>query len=343
MIRYIEDIACHILDIPELNKLRVEQNSFRVNKNDAIIRRRYFDSMNSFFEWYISYCATILKAKKYQDTQISEWVFRLDFKSKSHLKEYLIKTIYISRDYVEHLKNSVTETNVHRYASTVTSLEIDLEWLISVFEVECRKTTEKISLNSGRRKELSPTDIYSAARTLFDIEVFNSIEELYLRDLKPVVMFQIRQLLEVFGKNLLGYYSISDNEGNSVKKFTQIAWDFIKDEVKKPESRIELPFDIHMIVSINNWSNNFVHTTYIYSGYIQFFALKALSVLFVSKTKGIKVYNGQVVSKYNFADIKIKEYNSLKLDFENYLEKMMPNIVIDWMHVDSVGAYILSL
>lgn len=342
MIKYVKDIDNNILDIPELKQLRTVLHSFTKNKRDIALGKKYFESLIAFFDWYIDYTSKIIKGKAYADKQICECVFRPTFKLENQWKEYLLKSIYISKEYVEYLKSKITETNIHKYDHTITSIEIDLEWLIASYEVQYKKTTDKISLNSGRRKNLSPTDIYSAARTLFFIEEFDNIEDLYLRDLKPAVMFQIRQLLEIFGKNLLGYYSISDKDGNDVKKFTQIAWNFIKDEMKKPNSRIEFPFDIHMILSINSWSNSFVHTTYIYSSYIQFFALKTIKVLFASKTKGIKIYTGRTVSKFDIADIKITDYKSLKADFETTLKNRMPDIVVDWLETERVGAYIIS-
>jgi len=342
MIKYIKDIDNNILDIAELKQLRACQHTFSSSKSDIILKKKYYESVISFFDWYIDYCSKILNGKIYSDKQISECVFRADIDTEHKLKEYLLKSIYTSKEYVEYLKTKITETNIHKYDHTVTGLEIDLEWLIAHFEVHYRKSVTKISLNSGRRKNLSPTDIYSAARTLFFIEEFDHIEDLYLRDLKPAVMFQIRQLLEVFGRNLIGYYSILDKDGNIVKKFTQIAWDFIKEEIKQTTPRIEFPFDVHMILAINGWSNSFVHSTYIYSSYIQFFALKTIGVLFYSKTKGIKIFNGKTTTKFNCADIKINAYNSLKTDFENYLKSRMADISIEWMDSKDVGAYIIT-
>ncbi|MDN3692524.1 hypothetical protein QWZ06_09670 [Chryseobacterium tructae] len=205
-----------------------------------------------------------------------------------------------------------------------------------------------ISLKRWRRTDLSPTDIYSAARTLFFIEEFSNIEDLYLRDLKPNVMFQIRQLLEIFGKNIVGYYSITHNN-QPVKKFTQIAWDFIDEECKKDISRIKLPFEIKTITLLNSWANDFVHTTFLHNSYIQYFAIKMLNVLFSSSTstststKGITIYNGCKIEKYDIADITISNYNSLKDDFKNFLLTKKQGIEINWMPIDKVGAYILSV
>jgi hypothetical protein len=342
MIKYVKQIDNYILDIPELKQLRNDENSFSKNKTNIAIKKQYNQSTIAFFDWYINYCSSILNGRTYVDKQICECIFRSSFKSENQWKEYLLKSIYISKEYVEYLKTKITAINIHKYDHTITTLEIDLEWLIASFEVQYKKTTSKISLNSGRRKIMSPRDIYSAAKTLFFIEEFDNIEDLYLRDLKPAVMFQIRQLLEVFSKNLIGYYTIVDKDGYTVKKFTQIAWDFIKEENKNPNPRIEFPFDIHMILLINTWAQSFVHTTYIFNSYIQFFAIKTIRVLFYSKSKGIKIYTGRIQSKFDISEIKITNYNSLKIDFENYLKGRMPDILVEWMEVDQIGAYIIS-
>lgn len=341
MFKFVKEINDNVLDITELKQLRLNHYNFVTNKTDITCKENYFNSVIIFFDWYISYCKNIINEKTYPDKQICECLFRPIFKTEGQFIEYLIKSIYVSKDYVEHLKTSINVNNIHIFEHTLSSLDVDLEELIGNIEVTYKHSVGSIELNSGRRKNLSLRDIYSAARTLFFIEEFKGIEDLYLRDLKPFVMFQIRQLLEVFGKNIIGYYLIVDNEGNSIKKFTQVAWDFIKEEIKKPDSRIIFPFDPHMIMAINNWANNFVHTTYLYNSYIQYFALKVIHVLFAVKTEKIKIYNGKYCKKF-IADIKIINYNSLKLDFELYIRDKMSIAVVKWMNINEVDAYILS-
>lgn len=340
MIKYIQEEDINVLEIPQLNNLRLAKSEYTSKKSDSQLKYKYYQAVNDFFSWYFSYCNSIIK-KKYTDDKIAETLFILVAKNQQHWKEYLTKSVYVSKDYVEYLNSNITKDNISIYDHTLSGLVTDLEWLIANYEVNCNKLVSSISLNSWRRKDLNPTDIYSAARTLFFIEEFTNIEDLYLRDLKPNVMFQIRQLLEIFGKNLIGYYSITHNN-QPVKKFTQIAWEFINEECKKNTSRITLPFEIKTIVAINVWSNDFVHTTYLHSSHIQYFALKILKKLFSSTTNGITIYSGNNIQKYNIADITISNYNSLKDDFKNYLLNKMPGIDIDWMPVEKVGAYILS-
>lgn len=340
MIKHIKDEDINILDIPTLNNLHKAHYEYVKNKKGTQTNYNFYDTVKSFFDWYISYCDSNLK-KKYSNDNIAETIFLLKAKNKTHWQEYLKKSLYVSRDYVKHLNSKITKYNISIYEHTLSSLITDLEWLIAQHEVNCKKTVERISPSSGRRTDLTPTDIFSAARTLFFIEEFTDIGDLYLRDLKPAVMFQIRQLLEIFGKNILGYYSITYNN-QPVKKFTQIAWEFINDELKKNDSRIKLPFKIDVINSLNNWSNDFVHTTYLHNSYVQYFALKTLSVLFSSPTQGITIYNGKKIQKLDISDITISNYNSLKSDFKEYLLLRMTGIDLDWMPIDKVGAYILT-
>lgn len=343
MFRFNDELGGHILDIKELNDLRKSYFEYRRNKTDCEKEKKHFETIIVFFDWYLQYCTDIIKGRTLSDEKISQHIFREHISTEHQGKEYLTKSIYLSADYVRYLKSALTIEKLHRYDHTLIALEIDLEDLIINYEVHVRKTQPKVFLNSYRRKILTPRDIYSAARTLFRAEEFEDIKDLYLGDLKPVVMFQIRQLLEIYARNILGYYSITDLNDVIIKKFTQVAWEFIKEEVRREACRISFPFDIHMILSINTWSNHFVHSTYVYSSYIQHFALKALGVLFVPPTTHVTQFNGRRRTSYEFADIRIVNYNTLKSDFEHYLNSKMSNVKVQWMDESDVGAYIVSL
>lgn len=297
-----------------------------------------------FFDWYIGYVDSILKGKKYDNNKIAEIIFLDQLKNEQHFIEYLKKSLFVSKEYIEYLKKSIKIKYVHRYKEVISSLYCDLEWLIAKVEYYINKFSNEIVITSGRRPNLSTRDISSSINDLFFIEEYDKIDNLYLRDLKPVVMFQIRQLLEIYGKNLIGYNLILDGNGIPIKKFTQVAWEFIKKEVKKKNSRIELPFNIDMIMEINRWTNSFVHSTYIYSSYIQFFAINCIRDLF-KNTKIIELYNGKSEYCIEYGSIKIENYNSLKQDFEKYLNDKHKGgtIKIDWKDIDNVGAHIASL
>lgn len=284
-----------------------------------------------------------MKGKKYSKEIVAQVVLKDYFKGESHWKEYITKSLFLSKQYVEYLKAKILMKNLNAFEHTLSSLETDLEWLIIQSEIYLVKSIDKLANNSFRSHILTPTDLYSAARTLFRIEEFTKMEELYLRDLKPVVMFQIRQLLEVYGKNLIGYKAIIDKDNYPIKKFTQVAWEFVKYECKSKNPRIKLPFDVQMILDINKWANNFVHTTYLYNSYIQHFVLNAIGVLFTIAKNDVTIYSGKTSTRLDIAHIEIRNYNSLKKDFEKYLNDKRAGTFVEWKAVEKVGAYIISL
>jgi hypothetical protein len=97
------------------------------------------------------------------------------------------------------------------------------------------------------------------------------------------------------------------------------------------------------VLEVHRWAHTFVHTTYLYSSYLQFFALKVIEELFVIPKDGIKIYNGKYTRNSQFASIEIRRYKSLRRDFEQQLKKKIPGVSVQWMKYKDVGAYIISL
>lgn len=334
---------CNYIEIEELEKLKKSYDNFHSDKSNCKKKRTFFKDTKNFFDWYISYVDLILKGKKYDNDKIAEIIFLEQSKNEQHFIEYLRKSLFISKEYIEYLKNSIKNKYIHRYKEVISSLYCDLEWLIVKVESHINKYPNKIVITSGRRPYLNTYDIFSSINNLFFIEEYDKIDDLYLRDLKPVVMFQIRQLLEIYGKNLIGYNSILDKNSTPIKKFTQVAWEFIKIEVKNKNSRIEIPFDIDVIISLNKWTNSFVHSTYLDNDYIQFFAINCIRDLFKQGEKGV-FYNNMWHSNINYGAVKINDYESLRNDFEEYLNNKHSNtnFQIIWKELKDVGAHIIS-
>ena len=334
---------CNYIEIEELEKLKKSYDNFHSDKSNCKKKRTFFKDTKNFFDWYISYVDLILKGKKYDNDKIAEIIFLEQSKNEQHFIEYLRKSLFISKEYIEYLKNSIKNKYIHRYKEVISSLYCDLEWLIVKVESHINKYPNKIVITSGRRPYLNTYDIFSSINNLFFIEEYDKIDDLYLRDLKPVVMFQIRQLLEIYGKNLIGYNSILDKNSTPIKNFTKVDWEFIKIEVKNKNSRIEIPFDIDVIISLNKWTNSFVHSTYLDNDYIQFFAINCIRDLFKQGEKGV-FYNNMWHSNINYGAVKINDYESLRNDFEEYLNNKHSNtnFQIIWKELKDVGAHIIS-
>lgn len=339
--KYAPDDDTYFLSVPELTALRLASSEILSDKSDAATSA-YANATLDYLQWFLNYTEGELKGKVFTDHQLVPQLFITGKLKKSQLKEYYRTSLYVAARYIDHIRVGINAKSIMRYDHTLKSLGADLEWLIVHYEVLVKKTVPRAELSSGRRPYLSPSDILSATRELFFIEEREYISELYLRDIKPLVIFQIRQLIEVFGKNLLGYTEITDAHLMPVKKFTQIAWEFIELECKKADSRIELPFPITFVQTINKWSNNFVHTSYIFNSYVQFYAIQVLLLMFNGAGK-IRTYDEKKHSKYDISDIKIYRYNSLKSDFTDYLSSRLPGINVNWLPEKQVGAYIISL
>ena len=333
------------IEIKELGTLwKSYSDFFSLKKDLESSRKDFFDKCILFFDWYISYVENIIpKNSEYSSKEICDNIFTSYLKNDRQIEDYLKSHLFISKQYVEYLKSNIKLDNIHRYEHNLINLKTDLQEIITYWEFFSSKDTSKISLMGGRNHYLSVSDIYSSIKELFFIEESDRIEDLYLRDLKPVVMFQIRQLLEIYGKNLIGYDLILDKNGAPIKKFTQIAWRFIEKEVKNKKSRIEIPFDIDVIISLNKWTNTFVHTTYLDNDYIQFFAINCIKDLFEQGEKGV-FYDNIWHFNINYGAVKINNYESLRNDFEEYLNKKHSNtnFQIIWKELKNVGAHIIS-
>ncbi|PZR30053.1 MAG: hypothetical protein DI535_00710 [Citrobacter freundii] len=339
--KHLGEEDAYVLDVKEINNFR--NYHFKIiMKDEDISIETYCAALHDYFDWYLLYCDGILNGKEFKDEQVIPHIFRPEHKTLLQQKEFWAKSMYISREYVAYLKGRISASNIARYQHALSSLSIDLEELIIHYEVKCRRSITKGILTSGRYPFLRPTDIYYAARSLFYIEECADVTELYLRDLKPVVMFQIRQTLEVFAKNLIGYTAIIDPTGSVVKKFTQVAWEFIQHECQQASPRISFPFDLHTILPIHKWSNSFVHSTYIYSSFIQAYALKVLGRLFKPSDKPIKEFDGSSKIKLHVAAIQLSQYDSLRTDFGRFITDKMSGARVEWMDVKDVGAYIIS-
>jgi hypothetical protein len=142
------------------------------------------------------------------------------------------------------------------------------------------------------------------------------------------------------GKNVIGYEKIADASDCEIKKITQASWDFIKKKSAKSSWSITFPCQLSSIDKINNWANSFVHTTYFYNCYVRHFSITLINLLFKPVPKGVKIHTGSYIQSSLFGDIKIQSYETLKADFEQFINDKMPTAKVCWNNTDSVHAYI---
>lgn len=341
---------------PNTNKYYLsvsQQRNFRKYKETD---PQYFGALQTYLQWFCTYAVSIFGNTTYTEKQIIDLIFKIRSKEPSQVikRDIIKKHIYLYYQYIQELLQIIQPATAINYKHTIWRIDNDLESLVLLYEAyQSHIDLSLLELTSGVRSGLSSHDICCAAHDLFYIEDNKAINNLYLMDLKPTVTFQVRQMIELYGKRMLGFDTITSN-GSVAKQFTQVAWKFIKERNGCSNKwRIEMPFDLDSIVAINNWANGFTHSAQIDSPHLQYFALKTTEALFKPAAQRITIYNGHSKLSMMYSEVKIYGYNALKEDFENYLQpqykflfwsiKKKDKFKVIWADIENVDAYIMSL
>lgn len=343
---YNGDGIIYTLHFRELIELRKAIHDIDKKPIPFYKREKAIVKFKAFCEWFLDYSKDLTKGKTLSVDKIADMVFSTEEMKRTKFKQFLYKSLYAAIEYIKYLKNVVTDKNVCKFKDSIIDVFIDYEWLIMNIELYYKELSDdgdSVQLATGSRKNMNTMDMLNSLRQIYYIETLDKITDLYLRDLKPLMIFQIRQLLELLGKNIIGYDRITDEGGIEIKKFTQVSWDFIKKESGKKVWLITFPCQLSSIDKINNWANSFVHTTYFYNCYVRHFAIMLINQLFIPPEKHVKIYSGKDSFSLLFGDIRIQSYKIMRADFEEFIKEKMPTAQIHWNKVDTVHAYIESL
>ena len=330
------------MDIVELQTLDAAREKYKKSKTIAD-GDAYFQSIIGVLDWLIAYANDVFKGQKYDDEHLIPIVFvsEADIKKENAYKQYIRHCLYIAADYAETVKNNVFKRNhLDRYENLSYQIESDFEWLVARFE-SCFKGINDVTVMHGSAPDVMPRQILFAANNLYYLEDVPQVENLDFRNMKPYMMFHLRQLLELLGKNLIGYRNITDKNGHIVPKMTQVAWQFLDESSKSAKWSLQMPLQLNSVVKLSKWANSFVHTTRIYSIYLQFYALTVVSKLMKAPSSGVNTFFQHGHWSSNYGDFRIENYYWLKKDFERYVWDRGKNYV-EWKPLDKVGAYLLS-
>lgn len=332
------------MDIPALKKLlgrghKYEHDPKWVNKN------AYFKAYLSFLDWVIQYVnSEIGSTKKYTMDQLISVAYNTKKISNAQSIRQLDYFMYLCKQYAEKLKSQAKIKCVPNYIKSAWLFMYDVEELVSVYEYLKKKSTSVFpSPTMGVRNLITPMDLKFAANELTYLPEIDKLESLDFRDIQPCSIMIIRQAIELLGKNLIGYRSIEDVNGMIVKQMTQVAWSFLKENIGKSSWTIALPIQLSNIVKVNKWANGYVHNPWINKSYIRAFGLEVLWELMRTPKTGIKCFDGKVHTSTLFGDFRIQGYNQLKQDFINFVTSKKAGARINWLPIDKVGAYIISL
>jgi len=212
----------------------------------------------------------INRDKVYNEKELSVYIFTLNFNDVNlhWAKEYFKRKIYVANSYIENITSKFDGNTIHKYLPQLRILCQDLDMLFDeIYTNKIIKEVTKYQRTSFRWRRKFPFRIYEDAYSFLNIKDFESIEQLHFNELEQYSIFAMRQLIEETGKSLLGLLALRD-KNNNPNKDTEVTWNFIERELEMAEPRIQIPFDMSIILTIKSWCNNFIHTTEISPIYI---------------------------------------------------------------------------
>lgn len=240
------------MDLPQFIALDEARNQYNISKS-SVDGDAYFQALINILDLIITYAADVFKGKIFSDEHLISQVFltETDFKNENTYKQYIRFSLYLASDYASTMKNNILSRKyLNRYECLSHLIESDFEWLIAQYEI-CFKGADEIVVLHGSAPDLTPRQILFATNQLFYLEETPKISDLDFRNIKPYMMFLLRQLLELLGKNLIGYQNIIDKNGRIVPKMTQVAWQFLHKGNNGEKWKIEIPLPLHCIVKLN--------------------------------------------------------------------------------------------
>ena len=313
----------------DLNKF---SEIIRDNETNEAEKLRVF---NDFYDYYSKLLKSVLRNKTFTERQLSVDIFRKKW-TENQSEKVFKKQLFSSFKTLERIKKGIETGIVNRFNIGVGKGSIDnfsdflFTFSFDVYELvkyaEFKYNNNKLNYQMGSALGSSSRDIFENGSIILHIKHFGK-DSIHYRDFFSYTVFTIRLMIEVAGKKILGFKSITDDKGDRIKKIkTQIAWDFIKyDQLNK--KRIDLPIEIDTILEIEKWTNRFIHT-----GYVQPIFLVENALVFLDK---LIIYQST----------KISGYNSLKSEFEKFIQekaKKEQAIKVNWENEKHIESKIIS-
>ncbi|MGV8992993.1 MAG: hypothetical protein ACOH1O_02740 [Flavobacterium sp.] len=312
-----------------LNKF---SNIIRDNNLNAEEKLQAFDD---FYIYYSKLLTKVLKNRTFTERQLSVDIFLKKWSDKKS-ETVFKKQFYSSFKTLERIKIGIetgiankfdigiSKSSINNFADILFIFSYNVYELVKYAEFKYNNQTLNYSMSSAVGS--SSRDIFENGTMILHIKHFGT-NSIHYRDFFSYRVFTIRLMIEVAGKKIIGFDSITDDKGERLKTIkTQIAWEFIKND-QLNNKRILLPIEIDTILVIEKWTNQFVHTGYIQPIYLVENALVFLDKLIIPKST------------------KISNYNDLKIEFENFVKSKVKEgqiTQVNWMNEKHLESKIIS-
>ena len=324
---------------------RLERNMGKYEKNrNYKTKKSFFNSYVAYLDWVISYIdCNIRKSRCFDFDNVIPVLFTHKGVSEKQFARHISFYLYACRSYLTKLKECADIKAAINYPNSIWMMMADTEELIALNEYFVKKNTPvSPQCTLGTRDMINTLDLKFAANELIYLNCFSDFSKLDYRDIQPCAIMIIRQAIELIGKNLIGYYSITDTNGCLVKNMTQISWKFLCDCNQTASWNITTPISLKNIEAVNKWANGYVHNPWINKTYVRAYGLEVLWELMRPPKENVKCADGGNRRCSMFGDFRISNYTALKADFEKYVKQKNPYITVNWMPTDKVGAYIID-
>lgn len=302
-------------------------------KDSKVNEAEKLEAFNSFYDYYSNLVKSVLNTRTFTERQLSVDIFRKDWTEKK-AETVFKKLLFSSFKTLERIKkgletgivnNFITKQNkgsIENFSEFLFIFSFDVYELVRYAEFKYNNT--KLNYQMGSAIGSSTRDIFENGSIILHINHFGT-DSIHYRDFFSYTVFTIRLMIEVAGKKILGFNSITDNNDERIKNIkTQIAWDFIKKD-QLNDKRIELPLEIATILEIEKWTNRFIHTGYIQPVFLVENALIFLERLARPQSTKISEYNNVKSEFEEFIQEKVKEGQTVKVNWENerHIESMI--------------------
>ncbi|MCD0472573.1 hypothetical protein [Flavobacterium sp. JAS] len=304
-------------------------------KDNNLNEEEKLQAFGDFYIYYSNLLKKVLKNRTFTERQLSVDIFLKkwpDKKSETVFKKQFYSSfktlerikIGIETGIVNKFNIGISKSSINNFADILFIFSYDVYELVKY--AESKYNNHILNYRMGSAIGSSSRDIFENGTIILHIKHFGT-NSIHYRDFFSYTVFTIRLMIEVAGKKIMGFNSITDDKGERLKKIkTQIAWEFIKND-QLNNKRIQLPMEIDTILEIEKWTNQFVHT-----GYIQPIFLVENALVFLDKL---------IIPK----STKISNYNDLKLEFENYVKSKVNEgqiIQVNWMNEKHLESEIIS-
>lgn len=332
------------LDVKEIRAVSKSDEAYFKNTADPALRQQFYDDLMVFLEYVINYANGVFKGKSYTFDHVAPQLFVTKINSEQQYKQYLRNSLYAAKLYAEKLIAGLKVTDMENCKEFVFILMGDYEWLLAEYENACCGNSVTTT-HFGSRRSMKVMDIKFGANQLMFLEQTETLARVDMRNTKPIVMFAVRQCIEVLGKNLVGFDDIVDAGGHPIHQFTQVAWTFLQEMEKQGKTVAQLPMKAATVQALNSWTNSFVHHPYIYASYVQFYALQLLYALSQPVQTPVTCYDGKNRQCMDFGNFVIPSFAMMKQEFEAYLHQIRPSLTftVNWLKPEEVGAYVMAL